>query len=432
MMRRKLAVEKFNKCIDFYLSHINTESFKLYCEKERQEGEENHRKYVEEEARTLKDRTDFFADSMIGNISFGDVLSNDGVAKLLRKLHSLPKKLFKVENYYKKPSFINQYDYIQLQYSHSSTGIFAKIKLLKDKYIDSIDICWSQINNYYAYFEYDFQFKKCLTDELLHEFISNNLKIFTKKDFLFWYNVGDHLDMNYHWLRHFEWDLFPIICQHYITTYFYSEQGKYNKLLSLVSLVRKAEFDMDKYCMGLFEEAFYNKERKYAIIRSDRHEDSYLLLSGENLIPNFGITGYISRYGNHFYYKFFGYRELKLFEAEFSQFANGRKKITYNKQLKSLLNRMQSLTDGRTKSFENIDEEFAKNWDYYYSNEKQEFKEFNVNYLSKLRNVYSKNFEYLKILTELNYTKGNKWISIAATVISVIATIISLIGIFCK
>ena len=54
MMRRKLAVEKFNKCIDFYLSHINTESFKLYCEKERQEGEENHRKYVEEEAPTLK------------------------------------------------------------------------------------------------------------------------------------------------------------------------------------------------------------------------------------------------------------------------------------------------------------------------------------------------------------------------------------------
>jgi hypothetical protein len=179
--------------------------------------------------------------------------------------------------------------------------------------------------------------------------------------------------------------------------------------------------------VSIFEEAFYNKERKYALIRSDRQEDSYLLLSGENLIPNFGITGYISRYGNHFYYKFFGYRELKLFEAEFSQFANGRKKITYNKQLKSLLNRMQSLTDGRTKIFDNIDEEFAKNWDYYYSNEKKEFKDFNIDYLAKLRNVYSKNFEYLKILTELNYAKSNKFISIIAVGISVVAFVLSLI-----
>ena len=55
---------------------------------------------------------------------------------MLKKLYSLSKKKdFKVKNYYKKPTLINKYDYIHLQYSHSGYGRFAEIELLEDKYI---------------------------------------------------------------------------------------------------------------------------------------------------------------------------------------------------------------------------------------------------------------------------------------------------------
>ena len=46
---------------------------------------------------------------------------------------------------------------------------------------------------------------------------------------------------------------------------------------------------------------------------------------------------------NEFFYCFFGYRELKLFEREFSKFSTGRKSIAYNREFKKLLNKLQSV-----------------------------------------------------------------------------------------
>lgn len=423
--------KKYKKCVEFYENHITSTAFKEYCKKRDDEGRANHAKYIEEEGEHLKGRTDFFEESSIGHIVIADILSNEGVCLLLQKLYSLPKHLYRVKNYYKKPTIFKKYDYIQLQYSHSSTAIFAEIEFLKDKYIDKISICWSQINNYYALLEYDFHFKKFLNEKLLEQFVRDNKYCFTKKDMLLWYRVHDIMDFNYSWMGDFEMELFPLICQHYITTFLYSEQGQNHQLLNLVTLVRKQPLNIDTLYMGMFSSAFYNKKDNYVIVQQNSREDSYLLLSGNNLIPHFGITSFISHYGNEFYYRFFGYRELQLFEEEFSQFSTGRKEITYNKKLKSLLNKMQSITDGRTKALEDFEKNFRENWTFYYANKKEDFNTFGLDYLSEMQSVYKKNFDYLKILTELNYTKSNKWISIIATIISIVATIVSVIGIFC-
>ena len=41
-----------------------------------------------------------------------------------------------------------------------------------------------------------------------------------------------------------------------------------------------------------------------------------IMLTGNNLFPQFNICEYIATYRNEFFYYFFGYRELKLFERE--------------------------------------------------------------------------------------------------------------------
>ena len=50
------------------------------------------------------------------------------------------------------------------------------------------------------------------------------------------------------------------------------------------------------------------------------------------------------------------------------------------------------------------------------------------NSLKITKMIYEKNFSYLKMLTEMNYTKSNHIISIIAVLISVIATVVSLIS----
>lgn len=47
-------------------------------------------------------RTDCFEKSVIAKVTIYDVLSNDGVSKLLKKLYSLSNRKFKVRNHYKK------------------------------------------------------------------------------------------------------------------------------------------------------------------------------------------------------------------------------------------------------------------------------------------------------------------------------------------
>ena len=123
-------------------------------------------------------------------------------------------------------------------------------------------------------------------------------------------------------------------------------------------------------------------------------------------------------------------QELTLFERDFSSFANGRKKTKYNKKVIRLLNKLQSISDYTDHRSPNFYSEFKKTWDFYIGNDKDDLKKWYGNSLKKTKMIYEKNFSYLKMLTEMNYTKSNHIISIIAVLISVIATIVSLISFF--
>ena len=323
---------EIKKCIKYYLENINSDEYKANKIKDDIEGRKVHREYIEEEKPLWKERIDYYDNSIITKISLCDILSNDGVARLLHKIYGLPKKKFDVKKYYKKPSLINKYDYIQLQYTHSKYGIFAEINLLEDKYIKSIEISWTQINSYFAFLEYEFRFKVCLDDELYHQFIYDNMRFLNSKDYITWYHVNKDKNMNNLMLQQMTDEFFALICQHYITSFLYSEQGKTNPLINMVYMTRKEPINIDTLYLGDFGVSYYNQKSNFVIL-SDFDGVNHCLYTGDNSIPHFNICAYIAKYGNEFYNRFFGNRDLKIFEKDFSKFSTGRKKITYNKKI---------------------------------------------------------------------------------------------------
>lgn len=420
--------KEIKRTIEFYLENIDTEKYKEYKAKSYEEGRKNHQEYIDKEKPHWRDRTDYYENFHISDIVFGDVLSNDGVVKLLKKLYSLPKKKFKVKNYYKKPPLKNKYDYIHLQYMSSGTGIFAEIELLNDKYIKEISILWVQINNYYAFMEYRISFHKCLDEKMYSSFIHDNIRKISKKDFAVWYNIDETREFDkYLALEQIHDEYFSIICQHYITTFLYSEHGKNKLLINMTIATRKEEIDIDKLYLGDISVSFYNKEDNYVIV-SDYYKTSYLMMAGNNRIPYFGVCAYIARYGNDFYYRFFGTKELKDFEQNFSKYTTGRKLIKYNKEFMSLLNKMQSISENKLYHNTDFFDEFNKTWDFYVGNDKTDLKSHWDIDIEKYQTIYKNNFEYLKLLSEVHYSKINNLNSVIATITAIIATIISIIA----
>lgn len=419
--------KEVKKCIRYYLDNINSDEYKQYIEEQKVQSVKIYREYIEKEKPQWADRTDFYKDYVISNIMFYDVLSNNGVAKLLKKLYSLSPKRYKTKSYYKKPTLINRYDYIHLQYNHSSHGRFAEIELLEDKYIKSIEISWSQINNYYALLEYNFRFRKCLDDKLYDSFIYDNITKLRLKDYVIWHHIDKTSKGDYLALEQMNDEYFSIICQHYITSVLYSEDGKLYQLVNMTCMTRKEPIDIGKIYLNDMGVSYYNKKSNY-IISCDYDRVNYYLLAGNNAIPHFSASAYICMYGDDFYYHFFGNREMKIFEAEFSKYSTGRKKIKYNKELRTLLNKIQGLSDHERRRTDEFHEKFCGMWELYEGNDKSDLIEYCGNRVEEYKDIYEKNFSYLKLLSEMNYTKSNQVNTLVATAASIVATIIAVIS----
>lgn len=181
------------KCIKYYIDNIKSEKYKEYLTKREEEGLKNHREYIRENKPEWIGRTDYYEPDFISAISFYDVLDNEGTIKLLRKLYSLPKRKYKVRNYYKKPGRIKKYDYIHLKYSGSGWGRFAEIELLDDSYVSNISISWCQLNSYYAFYVYEISFKKLLDEERYYSFMRDTMNLFCRKDYVLWYPSINHI-----------------------------------------------------------------------------------------------------------------------------------------------------------------------------------------------------------------------------------------------
>lgn len=276
--------KEVKKCIKYYLENINSDEYKSFMLKNDTQNKDEQQKYIEENSQR-EESFDYYEDAIVARVSIGDVLSNDGITRLLQKIYRLPRNKFKINTYYKKPSIVNKYDYIHIQYLHSEYGRFAEIELLDDLYIKKIDISWVQINSYYAFLEYNFTLKKWLDEELYDQFIYDNIQKLNAKDHTTWYNFGKQKNINYLTLEQMKDDYFPLIFQHYITSYLYSEQGKTSQLLALIYMTRIKTLNIDALYLRGVELAYYNREANL-LISSEFDKASYYLY-GENGCSSF-------------------------------------------------------------------------------------------------------------------------------------------------
>ena len=418
------------KCIKYYIDNIQSEKYRVYLSAKKKEGFKNHEEYVKKYKPEWIKRTDFYEPDFISEITFFDVLDNQGTIKLLRKLYSLSERKYKVYNYYKKPGRIKSYDYIHLKYTGSGWGCFADIELLDDPYISNIKITWCQLNSYYAFFVYKISFKQALNEDRYYSFMIDTMRLFTRKDYVLWYpSINQVKDdkVDGLLLETMDRDFFPIVCQHYITTLLYSEQGRHGPLINIVSQSRKDSIDINKIYLGDMDYSYYNKKDNY-FITCDYSQINYALCAGNNRITKFSVLGLVAKYGNQFYYHFAGCSELENYEILFSKYFSGRKRISYGKKFNSLVRKMKSIAEIENRKNIDFTKDFDDNWDFFIENDKKDFGEHAKKIAVDFQAIYQENFSYLQLLSEMRYTRIGFINSIFATIISVVAAFVAIIA----
>lgn len=420
--------ENAKKWINFLKTNINSADFVKYCEENAKHGTEAHKEYLSKEKPKWINRTDYYDGSSIRQVIICDVLTNDGISKLIKKAYSLSRKKYKIENRYIKPSLTKKYDYIHLDYSSSGYGELSTITFLKDKYIDKIEISWGQINNYFALVEYKFIFKNPLKNDDFINFIIDKIDTLNKKDYLSYYFIFENnQDHNFRCLKQSIYEIFEEICQHYISSLLFSEYATHTKLPIMIIYTREKPIDIDTLYLGDMSFSYYNKEENF-VVQSDIDSNSYSLLSGGNHIPNFYVLHYMHKYNNFFFYFFFGEHQIELFEQEYSRYASGRKNINEKKLLK-LIMILGGLKENQ-KLNNDFYENLSKEWDLYRGCDKIDIEKHNGDFIERYKKIYTNSFEEFKMRFDLHNNKIEMRIAMASLLVAGISLIVSLILLF--
>lgn len=95
----------FEESKKYYLKHVNTNTYTTT----QREYDEKHKKEIIEFQQSdpnLENRTDWYENHIVTGVTICDILSNDGIIKLSKRLHSLSSKKYKTSIVYKKPTFL--------------------------------------------------------------------------------------------------------------------------------------------------------------------------------------------------------------------------------------------------------------------------------------------------------------------------------------
>jgi hypothetical protein len=154
---RKTIIEK-NKYIDLIISIIESTDFK---------------------ASFLTNHHFNYNEINYWGVTFYDVITNNEMNKLIKKISKLKNNEYKKKVYFQKPR-IKKINYFRMQYDNSGYGILGEIDLLKDNFIKKINIGYTQITNNEAIIEYKISFPKIFSIIDLSDFLKENRKIFNK------------------------------------------------------------------------------------------------------------------------------------------------------------------------------------------------------------------------------------------------------------
>ena len=410
MKHRKIKSE-----IAFYLQNFDQIEYSEYVDRQTRDC----CRKIEKESGN-KQHTDYFLNYYVPKVKIYDILSNDGMTKLVNSLYKLSPQKYKVFNVlYRKPTILHKYDYVHMQKEHCFWDRLAEVQFIDSKYIKSIDITVTQMNDIYAFVEYDISFNIMLNEENRNQFIIDYLPQITDDDYFESFNIdGCHkLEIIYEMNQNY----FEYICQHFVTSLFFSETGTKRKLLS----IRKESIDIDKIYLGdNLCISYYNKDQNI-ILNRNYDSTKYVLLSGGDVVPKFGISEYVMKYGNIFYLRIMGESELTFFEKEYSKYVSGRKKIYFNREIIKLFKQVRSFSECQPLrgSEQDLMKDFDKNWILYKGNNKCRLKDYKYIKIEDYKKIYEEKYDYMEKIAEINYTKSNQVIAVISVIIAILAII---------
>lgn len=222
MKHRKIKSE-----IAFYLQNFDQIEYHEYVDRQTRD----FCRKIEKES-VNKQHTDYFLNYYVPKVKIYDILSNDGMTKLVNSLYKLSHQKYKVFNVlYRKPTILHKYDYVHMQKEHCFLGRLAEVQFIDSKYINSIDITVTQMNDIYAFIEYDISFSIILNEENRNQFIIEYLPQITDDDYFESFNIdGCHkLEIIYEMNQNY----FEYICQHFVTSLFFQKQAQKGNYLVL-------------------------------------------------------------------------------------------------------------------------------------------------------------------------------------------------------
>lgn len=414
--------KEIKQCYEFFRETVLSDSYRQYKDNRKKDSLKSHLQYVAENYPDQVERTDTYENALLTEVKIYDTLTNDGVTKLIQKLYSLPKKKFKIQNRYRKPTAFKHYDYVPLQLTGTETDTVADIEFLNDEYIKTLSIGWCHIDSFSVYVEYAFSLRKCLPEDAQRQFVLDRMSFLNKNDYRTFYITGENQEEKYYSVLQLEENLLLDIFRHYVTTLFFSEYGKNHPLTCLLSFTRQEPVDINTLCLSPFHSTWYNRKDNYAII--DQNDGAYYLLAGENHIPNFSFFHLINRYGNVMYFALNGWDNLEILRREFSKYSTHRRHIR-KKKLLVLLNNLQGLRESQRLQADSRLRNFDKDWICYRGNKRKEFSTLYDKYIENLRNIYEENFLYFQTVATLDMSQTNQWLSIIAIAIAVITLILT-------
>ena len=366
-------------------------------------------------------------------IELYDVLDNDGVNKLIKKIYKLKnKKNYEIEIYYINHKFKNV-NYIQPQYDHNSRGILAKIKFLSDSLIEDIDIVWTQTNNEEAVIIYEIRFKKWINKlNTINKYIIENIKelkhflptIIYKKDFS---NNDNEIE-----IYNMVCNTFYSVIQKKVISLFYSHLGK-KFLLPILNkyVVDNKNKTINKYLQESYLGGtyIYSKDRTeksniYLVDSFDEYRKEYNeFIFGSSYSPGSNFLYYFSKYRMEFYYQVFNNIEINILEQKMGKYLNSHKRNIKISDYKWLINKVRQLGEKRLYDISRRDNDNM----YGYSKRLKEKKFINYNtYSKKFENVYKDNLNYIKEMNNVNYNYKIYIITIITLALTILGTFFTL------
>lgn len=372
--------------------------------------------------KSLMEIFDLDSNMYLYSVSIYDVVNNNDVNKLVKKIYQLKRnKNYSVEISYKK-KFIKDINYIRPEFDHTGHGIFAKIKFLNDSLISYIDMTWSQINNEEAIIEYEIHLKKRIDSfSIIHDYILENYKNLRKiKYSIFYFNIEKFLNDDSQNIQT-EFKYFRTILQQKISKVSTSNYSKkYLLPIKFTYLIKNKTKKIMKYIEKPFLEESFIVDKDHYLILNTIEEFEGIEINEVIFKKRFNPINMVvmmSELKMPLYYRFFYNIEKQELEYKIGKYLNSKKIFVNIWNYKWLLNKKRRLDEKR---FYNINNKRSKSINGF-SNKKISL--IDELLIKNIGDVYSENIEYINNLNTINYNT-------IAFAISVLALIIAIVAIF--